>query len=46
MIALMHICNLYILDMCIKGEGSCESFQETQPIEYIEKGTEMFGRKQ
>lgn len=31
--------------MCIKGEGSCESLQEKQPITDIEKGMEMYGRK-
>jgi len=44
--ALMHICNLCILDMCIRGEGSCESLQEKQPIEETEKGMEMYGRQQ
>lgn len=43
-IALMHICRLPVLDMCIRGDGSCESLQEKQSMEYTKKGMEIYGR--
>lgn len=33
----MHICKLSVLVMCVRGEESCESFQEKQSVEFTKE---------